>query len=149
MYLNKMFVAGNLTRDPELTTTPAGLVVCKFSVATNETYYNKQTNQKVENVEFHNLVAFGKQAETIKQYFAKGKPIFVEGKLKTSSWEDKDTQKKMYRTEIIVNEFKFMNDGGKSKEQSSNEDYETEASNTGHDVVEYPDEDVDESQIPF
>src|SRR3989344_8682107 len=98
MYLNKAFVAGNLTRDPELKALPSGSQVCTFGVATNRVWYN-QNREKQEAVEYHNIVVFGRQAETSAQYLKKGSGVLVEGRLQTRSWE-KDGQKQ-YRTEIV------------------------------------------------
>lgn len=154
MFLNKVFIGGNLTKDPELTTMPNGTVICKFSVATNETYNNKTTGEKVQTVEYHNIVSFGKQAEVITKFFTKGQSIFIEGKLKTSSWEDKDTQKKMYRTEIFLSEFQF-NGSKATPKQPSGDDY-PEDTNGALDAMEnkqgiYSDlvDDINPKDIPF
>lgn len=110
MYLNKTQIIGNLTRDPELKALPSGVQVVSFSIATNRTWKNKE-GQKQEEVEFHNCVAFGKSAEIIAQYMKKGSSMYVEGRNKTRSWDGADG-KKMYRTEIIVDNFQF---GSKSQ----------------------------------
>lgn len=107
MYLNKTQIIGNLTRDPELKALPSGMKVCSFSVATNRRWKDKETNQEKEEVEFHNIIAFGRTAEVIAQWVKRGHQIYVEGRLQTRSW-DKDGVK-MYRTEIVVNEFQFGN----------------------------------------
>jgi len=104
MYLNKVQLYGNLTRDPELKALPSGQSVASFSIATNRTFKDK-AGAKQEQVEFHNVVAFGKTADVIGQYFKKGKPIYVEGRIQTRSWE-KDG-KKNYRTEIVLETFQF------------------------------------------
>jgi single-strand DNA-binding protein len=105
MYLNKVQIIGNLTRDPEMKALPSGMSVTNFGVATNRTWKDKNTGEKKEEVEYHNLVAFGKQAEIITQYMSKGSQVYVEGRLQTRSW-DKDGQK-MYRTEIVVEMVQF------------------------------------------
>jgi single-strand DNA-binding protein len=102
MYLNKAFLYGNLTRDPELKALPSGNQVANFGLATNRTYKGKD-GTKQESTEFHNIVAFGRTAEVIGQYCKKGKAIFVEGRIQTRSWEGKEDGKKQYRTEIVVN----------------------------------------------
>lgn len=104
MYINSVTIYGNLTRDVELKALPSGIQVANFGVATNRNYKDKDGNKK-EEVEFHNLVAFGRTAEVIAQYMKKGSAIYVEGRLQTRSWE-KDGQK-FYRTEIVVNNFQF------------------------------------------
>lgn len=105
MYLNKVYLIGNLTQDPEFKALPSGSSVASFSLATNRTWTDKQ-GQRQETAEYHNVVAYGKQAETISQYLRKGSLLFVEGRLQTRSWEAQDGQKK-YRTEIIVDTFQF------------------------------------------
>src|SRR3989338_5454724 len=118
MYLNKVFLYGNLTRDPELKALPSGSQVANFGMATNRTYKDKN-GQKQETTEFHNVVVFGRTAEVIAQYVKKGRPIFVEGRLQTRSWEGKEDGKKQYRTEIIVDNFQFGADGGKGPSTGS------------------------------
>src|SRR3989339_342626 len=117
MYLNKVLLYGNLTRDPELKALPSGGQVANFGLATNRTYKDK-SGQKQETTEFHNIVAFGRSAELIAQYMKKGRPLFVEGRIQTRSWDDKESGKKNYRTEIVVDNFQF-GDGGKGGSQSS------------------------------
>jgi single-strand DNA-binding protein len=106
MYINKAMIVGNLTRDPELKSLPTGTKVCTFSVATNRTW--KDANgAKQEAVDYHNVACFGKQAEVVSTWMKKGSQIFVEGRLTTRSWDDKETGKKMYRTEIIAENVQF------------------------------------------
>lgn len=106
MYINKAIVVGNLTRDPELKSLPTGSKVCSFSVATNRTWKNAQ-GEKQEAVDYHNVACFGRQAEVVAQWMKKGSQIYVEGRMTTRSWDDKDTGKKMYRTEIIAENVQF------------------------------------------
>lgn len=103
MYINKATIYGNLTRDPEIKALPSGQQIANFSVATTRQF--TQDGQKKEITEYHNVVAFGKQAEVIGQYMKKGRPVYVEGRLQTRSWESEG--KKMYRTEIVVEQFQF------------------------------------------
>lgn len=100
--LNKALIIGNLTRDPEMRSTPSGQSVCSFGVATNRVWNDRQSGEKKEAVEFHNVVAWGKLAEICAQYLRKGAKVFAEGRLQTRNWEDKQSGKKMYRTEIIM-----------------------------------------------
>src|SRR5882724_756615 len=104
MYLNKAMIYGNLTRDPEMRALPSGGQVCSFSVATNRVF-KKADGSKQEQVEYHNVVVFGRQAETCGQYLKKGSPAYVEGRIQTRSW-DKDGQKH-YRTEIVAERVQF------------------------------------------
>ena len=100
MYLNKAFVLGNLTRDPEIRMTPSGVTVASFGIATNRVWKTPQ-GEKKEDTQFHNIVVFGRQAEVAKQYLTKGSSVLIEGRLQTSSWAAPDGTKK-YRTEIIA-----------------------------------------------
>ena len=103
-------IIGRLTRDPELRTTPNGSSVCQIGLATNFVYTNQQTGQKVEQVEYHNVVMWRKLAEIANQYLKKGRRVYVEGRLQTRSWDGQDGQKKN-RTEIVVDNM-IMLDGG-------------------------------------
>lgn len=110
MDLNKVMIIGRLTRDPELRTTPTGTSVCQLGLATNFVYTNQQSGQKVENVEYHNVVLWRKLGEIAAQYLKKGQRVYIEGRLQTRSW-DGDNGKKNYKTEIIGDNM-IMLDGG-------------------------------------
>ena len=156
MYLNKVFLYGNLTRDPELKALPSGGQVANFGLATNRVYKDK-SGAKQEAVEFHNIVAFGRTAEVIAQYCKKGRPIFVEGRITTRSWEGKEDGKKQYRTEIIVENFQFGADGGKGGDAPSasrgadEQPTEGGSASGGKDdeAIKYPDEEINPEDIPF
>ncbi|MEK7657995.1 MAG: single-stranded DNA-binding protein [Patescibacteria group bacterium] len=105
MNLNKVFIIGNLTRDPELRMLPSGAPVVSFGVATNRIWKNQQ-GQKQEEVQFHNVVVFGRQAEIANQYLSKGRMVFIEGRIQTRDWEGKDGVKRS-RTEIIAERVQF------------------------------------------
>jgi single-strand DNA-binding protein len=105
MNLNKAFIIGNLTHDPELRQTPSGQAVCSFGMATNRVYTDKSGTKQKE-AEFHNIVAWGKQAELINQYCRKGSMLFLEGRLQTRNWDD-DKGQKHYKTEIVVEAMQF------------------------------------------
>lgn len=113
MDLNEVNLLGRATRDTELKSTPQGQSVATNSVATGKNF-TRQNGEKVEKTEFHNLVFWGKVAEIAEKYLTKGKRVFIKGELTTRSWEDKDTGKKMYRTEITVREMILL-DGGRDK----------------------------------
>lgn len=100
MNLNKAFIVGNLTRDPELRQTPSGQAVCSFGVATNR-FFTDSLGQKQKQTEFHNIVAWGRQAEIINQYLKKGSSVLAEGRLQTRSWLDQQGVKH-WKTEIIA-----------------------------------------------
>ena len=110
MDLNKVMIIGRLTRDPELRTTPNGASVCQLGLATNFVYTNQQSGQKVEQVEYHNVVLWRKLAEIANQYLKKGRRVYIEGRLTTRSWDGQDG-KKNYKTEIIADNM-IMLDGG-------------------------------------
>lgn len=142
MYLNKSIIIGNITKDVELKALPSGSKVVNFSVATNRTWYN-EAKEKQEAVEYHNVVAFGKQAETIAQYMKKGSQILVEGRLQTRSWETDGSKK--YRTEIILENFQF---GKKSEKIENIADDEAEKKlNELGDIL--TDDSINPSDIPF
>lgn len=113
MDLNKVMIIGRLTRDPELRNTPNGAAVCQVGLATNYVYTNQQSGQKVEQVEFHNIVLWRKLAEIASQYLKKGQRVYIEGRLQTRSW-DKDGVKQ-YKTEIVGDNM-IMLDGGRGGE---------------------------------
>ena len=122
MFLNKVFVLGNLTADPDIRTMPSGQSVANFRIATNRVFYNKN-KEKQEQVEFHNIVAFGRNAEIIQQYLKKGSLLLIEGRLQTRSWDDKATGMKRFRTEIITERMqmgprRFSPEQGKPNEQN-------------------------------
>ncbi len=147
MYLNKVFLYGNLTRDPELKALPSGSQVANFGLATNRTLKDKN-GQKQETTEFHNIVAFGRTAEVIAQYVKKGRPIFVEGRLQTRAWDDKETGKKNYRTEIIIDNFQFGADAKGSPTGSEQVSHGEQPAPKG-DEIQYPDEEINPEDIPF
>src|SRR5665213_836036 len=100
MYINKAMLFGNLTRDPELRALPSSGSVCSFSLATNRVF-KKADGSKQEQTDFHNVVVFGRQADTCAQYLKKGSSAYVEGRIQTRSWDGKDGEKK-YRTEVVA-----------------------------------------------
>ncbi len=150
MYLNKAIVFGNLTRDPELKALPSGIKVASFSIATNRVYKDKN-GAKQEQVEFHNIVAFGKQAELISTYLKKGSSALIEGRMQTRSW-DADGGKK-YRTEIITESIQFGPRGGGegvgAPKASSSKDGGAKKSPEPMDTIEYPAEEINPEDIPF
>ena len=149
MYLNKVFLYGNLTRDPELKALPSGSQVANFGLATNRTYKDKN-GAKQEATEFHNIVAFGRTAEVIAQYCKKGRPIFVEGRIQTRSWDDKESGKKQYRTEIVVDNFQFGADGGKGGSSTgASTAHEEQPAPSDGEAIKYPDEEINPEDIPF
>ncbi len=109
--VNKVILVGNLGRDPELRSTPSGQPVASFSLATTRRWRDK-AGQRQEQTEWHNIVVWGKQAEIAGQYLTKGKQIFLEGRLQTRSWDDKQSGEKKYRTEIVCDNFQMLGTKG-------------------------------------
>ena len=155
MYLNKVFIIGNLTRDPELRSLPSGVPVASFGVATNRVWRDKDGN-KQEASEFHNVVVFGRQGELAAQYLKKGQSVLVEGRLQTRSWDDQSGQKK-YRTEIIADRVQFGpkaggSAGGAGYNEGPGQARPSGGSTAHHEEeppsIEYPEEEASED-IPF
>ncbi len=109
---NKVIVAGNMTRDPELRYTPNGKAIAKFALAVNRNW-TTETGEKKEEVTFIDIDAFGRQAEVISQYMKKGRPLLVEGRLKLDQWDDKQTGQKRSRLGVVLESFSFL-DGGRA-----------------------------------
>ncbi len=153
MYLNKVFIIGNLTRDPELKAIPSGIKVCSFSVATNRVWKDKN-GARQEAADYHNIVVFGRQAETVAQYMKKGSQVMIEGRMQTRSWDDPATNSKKYRTEVIADRVQFGSTGvaksGGNFDQSSPKNSPVEDKDEGGlDTIEYPDEQINAEDIPF
>ena len=150
MYLNKAMIIGNLTRDPEIKSLPSGVKVASFGVATNRVWKDKN-GVKQENVDFHNIVVFGRQAEIVGQYMKKGGSILVEGRMQTRNWDDASGVKK-YRTEVIADRIQF----GPKRDVSAGGYANTPASAPAEednkkamDTIEYPEEEINPEDIPF
>lgn len=111
--VNKVILVGNLGRDPEMRSTQGGQPIASFSVATSRKFKDKEGNRQ-EQTEWHNVVCFGRQAEIAGQYLTKGKMIYVEGRLQTRSWDDKESGKKQYKTEIVCDNFQMLGSRGES-----------------------------------
>jgi len=113
--VNKVILIGNLGKDPEVKYTPSGMAVANFTLATNERYKDKEGNWQ-DKTEWHNLVAFQRTAEIVGEYLKKGRSVYIEGKLQTRSWDDKESGQKKYRTEILVNDVVLLGgrEGGES-----------------------------------
>jgi single-strand DNA-binding protein len=144
MYINKAMIYGNLTRDPESRALPSGQQVCSFAVATNRTYTDKE-GKKQEQTEFHDVVAFGKLAEIMGQWLKKGRPVFVEGRLQTRSWEQDGV--KRYRTEIVADNFQFGPGGGSG--EGSRNPAAKESNEAAPKMPDYPEESINPEDIPF
>ncbi len=156
MYINKAILYGNLTRDPELKSLPSGIAVCQFSLATNRVWKDKN-GAKQESTDYHNVVVFGRQAETVNQYLKKGAGAYVEGRIQTRSWDDKTSGEKKYRTEVVADRIQFGPKGGSASPMTSGsasgasmgDAKGKSAPKEDLATIEYPDEDINPEDIPF
>lgn len=148
MNLNKIFLLGNVARDPESRSTPSGQTVTNFSVATNRMWTDGQ-GQKQKKAEFHNIVAWGKLGEICAQYLQKGKLVFIEGRVETRSWDAPDGTKK-YKTEVIAETMQMgpRTSGGESTGRPSNSPVTESSSNDDVPIIESNDE-IKMEDIPF
>jgi single-strand DNA-binding protein len=135
MSVNKVIILGRLGQDPELKYTPTGTAVCNFSVATSESWTDKNSGQKQEKTEWHRIVVWGKLAELCNQYLSKGRQAFVEGKLQTRSWEDKNGGGKKYTTEILADTVQFI--GGQAQAGSYQESSQSHGQQSQAPTEEY------------
>lgn len=117
--VNKVILIGNLGADPEVRYTPSGTAITNFQIATSESY-TKKDGQKETKTEWHRIVAFSKLAEICGEYLSKGRQVYIEGKIQTRSWDDKDGNKR-YTTEIVANTMKMLGGGKKSAEAGAEE----------------------------
>jgi single-strand DNA-binding protein len=154
MYLNKALVIGNLTRDPEVKALPSGIKVTSFSVATNRIWKDK-SGAKQESADYHNVVVFGRSAETAGQYLKKGSSVLVEGRMQTRSWEDKNGGGKKYRTEIVADRVQFGNRPAAGGATGGNDKFSAPADDASQkdappvDTIDYPEEEINPDDIPF
>ena len=150
--VNKVILVGNLGKDPEVKYTPSGVPVAKFSLATNERYKDKGGEWQ-ERTEWHNIVAWQRLAEIVGEYVKKGSKIYIEGRLQTSSWEDKQSGEKKYKTEIIAQDLVLLGGRGEgdaegrgSRGASASAGFDQRSSHDDH--APHPAEITDED-IPF
>ena len=127
--VNKVILIGNLGKDPEIKYTPTGTAVAKFSLATHENYKDK-AGQWQERTEWHNIVAWQRLAEILGEYVRKGSKIYIEGRLQTSSWDDKETGQKKYKTEIVAHDLVLLSGRGEGDSESGGRGYSRGASAT-------------------
>jgi single-strand DNA-binding protein len=120
--VNKVILIGNLGKDPEMKYTPGGMPVARLTLATNERFKDKEGNWQ-DRTEWHNLVAFQRTAEIAGEYLKKGRTVYIEGSLRTNSWDDKESGQKKYRTEIIVNDLVLLGGGQRDGEGGGGSGY--------------------------
>jgi single-strand DNA-binding protein len=150
--VNKVFLLGNVGKDPEIRTTAGGMTVASFSLATADRAKDQQGNW-ADKTEWHNLVAFQRTAEIVRDYVKKGTQIFVEGKIQTRSWDDKESGQKKYRTEILINELSLLGGGpGRGEGGSSSGGYSKSSSSPSSASApanDYADQGITDEDIPF
>ncbi len=149
MFLNKAMIYGNLTRDPEMKALPSGMNVTSFSLATNRRYKDRDGNYQ-DAADYHNIVVFGRQAETSAQYLKKGSSAYVEGRIQTRSWEKDGV--KQYRTEIVAERVQFgpkSAGGGGEAGASAPAQAASPVEAATPAAPEYPEEDINPEDIPF
>jgi single-strand DNA-binding protein len=155
--VNKVFLLGNVGKDPEIRATQGGMTIASFTLATADRQKDS-TGNWTDKTEWHNLVAFQRTAEIVRDYVKKGTQIFVEGKIQTRSWDDKESGQKKYRTEILVNELSLLGkpgggEGGggssysRSSSSSSSSGYGSPSAPAG--APDYADQGITDDDIPF
>jgi single-strand DNA-binding protein len=150
--VNKVFLLGNVGKDPEIRSTAGGMIIASFSLATADRQKDQQGNWQ-DKTEWHNLVAFSRTAEIVRDYVTKGTQLFIEGKIQTRSWDDKDSGQKKYRTEILINEMSLLGGGpgrgegagagGYSRSSTASFDQRTPSQ------PDYADQGITDDDIPF
>jgi single-strand DNA-binding protein len=151
--VNKVILLGNVGKDPEIRSTPGGTMVASFTLATSDRFQDAQGNWQ-DRTEWHSLVAFKRTAEIVRDYVKKGSKLYIEGKLTTRSWEDKETKQKRYKTEIVVFDLSLLSareegaGGGRAVSQAANFDQRTPAAADGPDEYTQQTE-ISDADIPF
>ncbi len=150
MNLNKVFLIGNLTRDPELKTTPNGQSVCNIGVATNRIWNDRKSGQKQQKVEYHTVILWRRLAEIANQYLTKGSSVFIEGRLQTRNWQDKNGNKR-WTTEIIAENMQLGPRTAKKPIAEKPTEEELPAVETEEEIpiIEEEPEEIDINEIPF
>ena len=152
MNLNKVLLIGRLVSDPEVRVTPSGQQVCSFRLATNRVWTDKNTGQKQEKTEFHNIILWRRLAEIASQYLRKGNLVFLEGRIETRNWQDQNGTKR-YKSEIIVEKMQL---GPKPGEKGPAPSVETKEQKNqknnlpaGEEIPVIEEEEIDINEIPF
>jgi len=147
--VNKVFLLGNVGKDPEIRSTAGGMTIASFTLATADRQKDAQGNW-ADKTEWHNLVAFQRTAEIVRDYVKKGTQIFVEGKIQTRSWDDKDSGAKRYKTEILVNELSLLGKPGGGGESGSGYSRSSSAgSSAPAGPQDFADQGITDDDIPF
>jgi single-strand DNA-binding protein len=150
--VNKVTLLGNLGKDPEIKFLPSGSAVANFSIATTDRYKDK-AGEWQDRTEWHNVVAYARTAEIVRDYVKKGNKLYIEGRLTTRSWDDKDTGKKVYRTEIVVNDLVLI--GGRGEGEGGGSSYSGSRQSSGgqsgyaQPAPDYGETGITDEDIPF
>ncbi len=158
--LNKVFLMGRLTRDPELRYTPSGMAIAKLGLAVNRSWRSPESRELKEETTFIDVDAFGKQAETLGQYLKKGRPLYLEGRLKLDTWEDRQSGQKRSRLGVVLESFQFIDGGGRdggSDDYGSGSHDDSQSSHSGYSSSPPPQSsssspgsmDDDDDDVPF
>ena len=151
--VNKVILVGNVGKDPEIRATQGGMSVASFSLATTDRTKG-QDGQWTDRTEWHNLVAFQRTAEIVRDYVKKGSQVYVEGKIQTRSWDDKESGQKKYRTEIIINDAAGSSAGASSYTRSSSSSRDSSGASGSYErqpasAPDYGDTGITDEDIPF
>ena len=153
--VNKVFLLGRLGKDPEMRATAGGMTIANFTLATSDRTKDAQGNWQ-DHTEWHNLVAFQRTAEIVRDYVKKGTQLFIEGKIQSRSWDDKETGQKKYKTEILVNELSLLGkpgsgsgEGGGSHAKSNTTPYTATAPAAPAAAADFADQGITDDDIPF
>lgn len=149
--VNKVFLLGNVGKDPEIRSTPGGTMVASFTLATSDRQKDAQGNWQ-DRTEWHNLVAFNRTAEIIRDYVKKGSKLYIEGKIQTRSWDDKESGQKRYRTEILVNDLSLLSgreegSGAYSRSSGSTASFDQRPPAGSDDIAQSAE--ISDEDIPF
>ena len=150
--VNKVILVGNLGRDPEMKYTASGAAIANITVATSESWNDKQTGEKVEKTEWHRVVAFQRLAEIMGEYLRKGSQVYIEGKLQTRKWQDQNGQDR-YTTEVVANDMQMLGarggEGGGGRGQGGGGGFRNNPQNQQTQAQPKPDSDFADDDIPF
>lgn len=148
--VNKVILLGNVGKDPEIRSTAGGTLVASLSLATSERYKDK-SGEWQERTEWHSLVSYARGAEILRDYVKKGSKLYVEGRITTRSWDDKDTGKKAYRTEIVVNDISLLSaaEGSNDRQASNGRDSQSRTKRPSSAAEDYGDLGITDQDVPF